>query len=147
MKRYITDELPKKPITTHIIHNARWIRENIVSVDEALFAQTNMSDEDRKAVLKLLEDLEIVGKGDRSRLSVGIQPSFISESVPNSCLPGFLLLSKGSGSGVFYPSLSLIQPYFHAFTAPGVKNLNFISHPIVELMGLVNQLFAVSYIT
>lgn len=43
--------------------------------------------------------------------------------------------------------MSLIQPYFHAFTASGVKNRDFISHPIVDLMGLVNQLFAVSYIT
>jgi len=97
MRRYITDELPKKPITTHIVHNVRWSRENMVSVDEALFAQTTLSEEDRKAVLKLLEGLSVVGKGDRSRLAVGIQPSYISEFVPNSCLPGFLMLSKESG--------------------------------------------------
>lgn len=48
---------------------------------------------------------------------------------------------------MYYPSLNLIQPLFHAFTHTGLKNTEFINHPIVELMGLVNQLFSVSYIT
>ena len=44
MKQYLNEELPKKLIETHIIHTLKWSKENLVSVDEALCAQTNLSE-------------------------------------------------------------------------------------------------------
>ena len=82
MKQHITVDLPNKDITSYILHAAKWNRDNVVIVDEDLIGETSLSEEDRKAVHKLLEDLEIVGKIDRSRLNVCIQASYISDNVP-----------------------------------------------------------------
>ena len=58
----------------------------------------------------------------------GMTASFISEIVPNSCLPGLLTLcdEKGEGIKIAYPDTNLIVINFHAFTGTALKNPDFL---------------------
>jgi hypothetical protein len=89
----------------------------------------------------------MTGTPPNQRISLPFKASYISDCIPKSCLPGLLAICDKNVIQIDYPSTTLIQPRFHAFTASGLKESSVMRRPIVELMGLVNQLFAMSFVT
>lgn len=74
---------------------------------------------------------------------------YTTECIPQSCMPGWLSLTNGSNSfcQIYHPSLLWVNVPYHAFTNNAIKKTEFLTHPITELMGLINQLFGVTYIS
>ena len=140
--------LPSLPIETCTVNESKWDSEyNVLDVYAEVAAPIKLKDDERKEVVKLFDFLEQLKAPPSPKLSHGIQPGYISDCVLNSCLPGLLTICDKKVIQIGYPSTTLIQPCFHAFTTSGMKNASFMGCAIVELMALVNQLFAVSFIT
>ena len=94
IRRYLCEVLPKRPNNSCILNLAKWDHiYNAVDVDDTLLGVTNLSGEDRSTVFDLLKALEIIGKDQPlTRLNLNMQPAYISDVVPRSCLPGMLTL-------------------------------------------------------
>lgn len=146
--RHVT-ELPDVPNKTCILNDGKWdLVGNVLEVDPDVVI-FKFTPEELTLLVELFNRLCITTSDPRRSYSLGIQPAFISDFAPKSCLPGLLSLCTKAAAivQISYPNTTLIQPLFHALTLTGGRKSEFYSHPMVELMAMINQLYGLSYIT
>lgn len=139
--------LPDKPILKFMVHEASWATKGTTLTSEKGITTLKLSTSQSEDLKNLLARLEISTKLPLDKYNHGMTSACIGNMVPGSCMPGTLTLFDGANSReVSHPNVLLVQTQFHVFTNTGCKKRELMDQPIVELMGLVNQLYAMSYI-